>query len=63
MLCGSVYRKNKLGQTKLIIYRCGGHKTIKQSKKIVIKNKIRIVVPCGERVGERGILIEKQNQN
>ena len=54
--------RTNLAKLNYIVYGCGGHKAIKQSKKIVIK-KIRIVVPCGERDGQRGILIGKQNQN
>lgn len=44
-----------------IICKWGSHKPIKQSKKII--KKVRIVVSCEGKVGERDVLIGKQNQS
>ena len=36
---------------------------MKQGKKTIILKKVRIVILCGERIGEKGISVGKQNQN
>lgn len=51
-----------MAKLNCIVYRCAGHKTTEQSKKIVIKES-QNSCSLWERVGEKGILIGKQNQN
>lgn len=45
-----------MAELNCIIYRYGGHETIKESKNTVIK-EVRIVVPCWGRVGGSGVLL------
>lgn len=59
-MCFYLYKGQTI-ELSYIICTCGSHKPIKQSKKII--KKVRIVVPCESKVGERDVLIGKQNQS
>ena len=54
-------QRTNMAELNYIVYRCGGYKIIKQSKKIFIE-RVRIVFPYGRRAGEIDVLTGKQSQ-